>query len=247
MINRPFTVYIGYDPRDAQAFEVAKKSLLLRSSIPLNIVKLDDFSLRKKGVYVRSYYTKHDYETNTLQKYDDQDHQPFSTDFSFLRFAVPVLESHRDEWVLFTDPDVLWRADIAEMLAEADRSKAVCCVHHVHEPLEKHKMDGVRQTLYHRKNWSSVMLINPARCKMLDRKTLNEATGRWLHAMIWAGSDEQIGSLSEKWNWLCGHSSDSIDAALVHFTRGTPDMEGHENEPYADEWRDMHKKVLRAA
>ena len=28
-----------------------------------------------------------------------------------------------------------------------------------------------------------------------------------------------------------------LNPKAVHFTRGTPDMPGYENVPYADEWR----------
>lgn len=241
-------VYIGYDVRDDLAYRVAEKSLLAHTTIPVEVVKLCDYDVRKTGMYRRTYHTQHDPVTNTLQKIDDIDGKPFSTDFSFLRFAVPALEHYRDDWVLFTDPDILWRADIAELLAEIDRSKAVCCVKHEHAPNETHKMDGVVQTLYHRKNWSSVMAINPSRCRYMNRTALNTSTGAWLHALTWA-RDEDIGALSERWNWLCGHSHTTIDPALVHFTRGTPDMAGHENEPYADEWRAVlnARQAVRAA
>ena len=55
------------------------------------------------------------------------------------------------------------------------------------------------------------------------------------NALLWL-MDEDVGSLDEKWNWLEGWSDPEIDPKIVHFTRGTPDMEGHENVPYADEW-----------
>ena len=42
-------VYIGWDPRDAVAFEVCRKSLLDHSSIPLTIIPLKDWELRRQG------------------------------------------------------------------------------------------------------------------------------------------------------------------------------------------------------
>ena len=34
--------------------------------------------------------------------------------------------------------------------------------------------------------------------------------------------DSEIGTMHEERNWLDGHSSESIDAKNVHFTRGGP-------------------------
>jgi hypothetical protein len=48
--------------------------------------------------------------------------------------------------------------------------------------------------------------------------------------------DAEIGALDERWNWLCGWSDPDIDPCNVHFTRGTPDLNGWRNEPFAEEW-----------
>jgi hypothetical protein len=34
-------------------------------------------------------------------------------------------------------------------------------------------------------------------------------------------------------------SPSHVDPALVHFTLGTPDLPGHDDDPYADEWRSV--------
>jgi hypothetical protein len=231
-------VYIGWDWRDDTAYRVAARSLKRHASVPVEIVPLVESEIRKAGIFRRTYHTRHDPETNTLQKIDDIDGKPFSTEFSFTRFAVPLLEGmgSGSDWVLFTDPDVLWRADIAELIAAIDPDAAVCCVKHRHDPVETHKMDGVLQTRYPRKNWSSVMAIQPDRCPRMTVELLNTAKGSYLHALGWV-DDRMIGSLPEEWNWLAGHSSPAIDPKLVHFTEGTPDMEGHGAQPCADEWR----------
>jgi hypothetical protein len=97
-------------------------------------------------------------------------------------------------------------------------------------------MDGVVQETYKRKNWSSFMLMNPARCKALDRNLVNTAKGSYLHGMFWL-EDDQIGELPVEWNFLCGHNDQiQINPKIVHYTRGTPDM-GWENEPFALEWK----------
>lgn len=229
-------VYMGWDWRDDLAFRVAERSLRHHASVPVEVIPLIDHELRKLGVYRRTYHTRHDPETNTLQKIDDIDGKPFSTDFSFTRFAVPILEGQctESDWVLYTDPDVLWRTDIAKLMRCIDRDMAVCVVKHRHVPREGHKMDGVAQTNYHRKNWSSVMAIRPDRCPRMTIEMLNTAAGSYLHALNWV-DDRKIGSLPESWNWLAGHS-DSGSPDLVHFTNGTPDMDGHEDSPFAEDW-----------
>lgn len=230
-------VYIGWDWRDATAFKVARASLQRHSSIPLDVVALTDMDLRRRGVYWRSYHVD-----PRGQMWDDRDGRPFSTAFSFARFAVPIIEKYGTEPVLFMDPDMLVRADIAELLDEADMEKAVNCVQHDHRPNEAQKMDGVLQTVYDRKNWSSLMLLLPDRCRRLTKYVLNNDRGSNLHGLCWV-ADEEIGALDERWNWLEGWSDPDIEPAIVHYTRGTPDMEGHEDVPYADEWWAYAKQV----
>ena len=91
-----------------------------------------------------------------------------------------------------------------------------------------------KQEVYARKNWSSFMLLRPDRIELTPYQ-VNNQTGAWLHAMLWA-QDEAIGALPETWNWLEGWSDPNADPAVVHFTRGTPDMAGCEEAPYAEEW-----------
>ncbi len=223
-------VYIGWDPRDNLAWDVCARSLLEHSSVPLHIIALKESMVRRKGVYWRSYHVESD-----GQMWDGRDGKPFSTQFSFTRFAVPILENYDSDLAIFMDADMLWRADIAEMLEHVGE-KALYCVQHDYTPTESTKMDGVLQTRYRRKNWSSLMVFRPYLNRGLTKYVLNNSTGSMLHGMLWQ-PDEEIGSLPEEWNWLCGWSPPELDPKVVHFTRGTPDMPGHENEPYADEWR----------
>ena len=231
MSNRPLRVYVGWDGRDALAYEVCRKSLLRHASIPVEIISVKDWELRRKGLYWRASRTD-----SSGQRWDERDGKPFSTDFSFTRFCVPALESFGDDWVLFMDADMMWRADIADLLAQADSQKGVMCVQHRHAPLELEKMGGLVQTVYRRKNWSSLMLLKPSRCTELTKYAVNNQTGQWLHAMCWA-KEEEIGCLPDEWNWLEGWSSPNIDPKIVHYTRGTPDMPGTEDAGYAEEWR----------
>lgn len=221
-------VYVGWDQRDAQAFEVCKRTIEKHASIPVRVVPLKEWELRQLGLYWRPYHVD-----EKGQMWDARDGKPFSTNFSFTRFCVPAIEHYGDEWVVFCDADMMWRADVAELLSLADENKAVMCVQHDHKPLETHKMDGVLQTIYRRKNWSSLMLMKPSKCQGLTKYTVNNQTGAYLHQMCWVAED-LIGAIPEDWNWLEGWSSPEIDPKIVHFTRGTPDMDP--KVTWADEW-----------
>lgn len=232
MNKKPLNVYIGYDGWSSQAaYDVCEHTLLKTASIPLNIICLDLDWLRRIGLYTRTFYEVDE------QRYDAIDGKPFSTDFSFSRFLVPMLQP--EGWAVFCDQDFLWRADIAELIALADDNMPALCVHHKHAPTEESKMDGQKQTIYGRKNWSSLTLWNcahPAN-ERLSVRDVNTRPGQWLHGMRWLRDDE-IGTLPVNWNWLDGSSDLMIEPAAVHFTRGTPDMRGWRDTRYANEWLD---------
>lgn len=223
-------IYIGWDQRDIDAYAVCESTLREHSSIPLLIEPLKEWELRRKQVYWRPYSVD-----AKGQMWDGRDGKPFSTNFSFTRFCVPILEDYKDEWVLFCDPDMLWQADVAELLEHVNDDLAVLCVKHDHVPLEQSKMDGVLQTTYARKNWSSLMLMNPSRCIKLSKYAVNNYSGSDLHAMVWA-EDNEIGDLPEEWNWLEGWSNPDLKPKVIHHTRGTPDMVP--DVAYATQWWD---------
>jgi hypothetical protein len=168
-----------------------------------------------------------------------------STEFALTRFLVPAL--CRAEWAVFCDCDFLWRTDIDELLALADPRYAVMVVQHDYTPVEQFKMDGQIQLTYPRKNWSSLVLWNclhPAHSVLPE--LVNTWTGRRLHGFEWL-DDKLIGALPEAWNWLEGHSSPALDPKAVHFTRGTPDLPGYEQVPYAGEWHRVHAEIAADA
>jgi lipopolysaccharide biosynthesis glycosyltransferase len=212
-------VYIGYDPRDDDAYKVAVQSILENTSAKVDIIPLKDWELRKKGVYWRPYRVD-----EKGQMWDEKDGKPFSTQFSFTRFAVPILEDYSDEWVLFIDADMMFRDDIEKLFAEADDKYGVMCVKHNQDAKERLKMDGVLQTQYNRKNWSSVMLMKPSKCRALTPYALNNWTGSQLHGLLFLDGDELIGALPPTWNFLAGYDDPSRNPKNVHFTLGSPDM-----------------------
>ncbi len=226
-------VYIGYDPRETKAYTVCERSLKHHASIPLDIKPLDIQDLRERGMFWRDHYVD-----SKGQKWDGG--QPFSTEFSFTRFCVPMLQDYEGEWALYVDPDFMWRADIAELMdyAEANEAgKALFCVKHDHKPEDRYKK-GQRtlQARYSRKNWSSLILWKPDRSRMFNRYWVNNESGQTLHAFVGVPTEE-IGGLDEAWNWLEGWSSPDIEPKAVHYTRGTPDVL-QETPSHAGEWWD---------
>ena len=235
-------IFIGYDAREAAAYKVAERSIMFHAKADMDfaIHPVRDWDLRKSGLYWRGYRVD-----EKGQMYDDRDGKPFSTQFAFTRFCVPELARRMDihEPVLFMDCDVMLRADVSELFDLWDNSCSVMCVHHNHQPEEIQKMDGVVQTRYFRKNWSSVMLIHPDKVPLLTSYAVNRSSGAHLHGMLWV-QDNEIGALPEEWNYLVRWSSGPIPK-LVHFTDGTPDLPGYENDEYANEWREYASWVTK--
>ena len=209
-------VYIGYDPRESVAFYTLAHSILRRSSIPVSIAPLMQSQL--KGLYRRSRGPTE------------------STEFSLTRFLVPALSDYRG-WSIFMDCDMLCRADIAALAREIERQpdKAVLVCQHDYVPKTQRKFLGHVQTKYPRKNWSSLMLFNNARCRALSADYVNSASGLDLHRFAWTG-DEAIGALPLEWNWLVGEYDYNPAANIVHYTIGGPYFDAYRSCDYADEW-----------
>lgn len=234
-------VFIGYDARERLAWQVCAASLLAHASSPVAVEPIGRTALAAAG-----HYTREQADRNGIA-WDVVSDAPCSTDFSIARFWVPVLGG-RTGWALFCDGDFMFRGDVRELFALADSRYAVMVVPHQHAPTEATKMDGQPQTVYARKNWSSLVMWNLAHAgaTRLNHYKLNTLPGRDLHRFCWLRDDE-IGYLPEAWNWLDGHSDASIDPAAVHFTRGTPDMPGWEFTRYAGEWCRYAQAFVRKA
>lgn len=222
MIN----VFIGYDPREAVAFSVLAFSIEERSSEPVSITPLKLSQLEM--VLTR--------ERHPLQ----------STDFSFSRFLVPYLSGYSG-WSVFMDCDMLMREDIANLWRLRDERYAVMVVKHDHVPRETVKFLGEPQSKYEKKNWSSVMLFNNARCRALTPETVNTASGLELHQFKWLGNDELIGALPDRWNHLVGYNAPRKDAALVHYTLGGPYFPEFRDCEYSSDWREQYDAMLNVS
>lgn len=229
-------IFIGWDPREAAAFAVARSSCRRHLNLPIPIYGLVLDDLIKHGLYTRPI----EYRASAADRpvmWDVISDAPQSTQHANSRFLVPYLA--QSGWALFMDGDMLVRGNIGRMLQNSlDPEKAVYCVKHRHEPPPGVKMDDQIQTRYARKNWSSFMVFN---CDHPSNKAVmpgivNTFPGRDLHRFCWL-KDDEIGELGPEYNFLVGHSDPSINPKVVHFTSGTPDMPGYENVPFADEWR----------
>jgi hypothetical protein len=219
-------VFIGYDPREAVAYHTLAHSILRRSSIPVAIAPVMQSQL--KGLYTRGRGPTE------------------STEFSLTRFLVPALSQFRG-WSLFMDCDMLCRADIAELADFTERAadKAVLVCKHDYTPGPKRKFLNQVQTVYPRKNWSSVMLFNNARCTALTPEYVNTATGLELQRFQWV-RDEDIGDLPLEWNWLVGEYQRNADARIVHFTIGGPYFDEYRGCDYAEEWFEENRRMNHA-
>jgi lipopolysaccharide biosynthesis glycosyltransferase len=142
-------------------------------------------------------------------------------------------------WAIFMDCDVLVLDDIASLWALRDEQYAVQVVKHDHQPRESVKFLGQPQTSYPKKNWSSVMLLNCAKCTALTPKYVNTASGLDLHRFNWLGGEHLIGEIPHRWNHLVDYDEDlpPEEVSVLHYTSGGPWFAGFANCGYADEWR----------
>jgi hypothetical protein len=230
-MTSPFRIFIGWDSREPIAYDVARHSILERTSIPVEVRPIKVEEMRARGLYTR--------EKDPLA----------STEFTYTRFLTPALAGYTG-WALFCDCDFLFLGDIAGLAAYTRTPKAVYCVQHDYVPKEATKMDGAVQTVYPRKNWSSLMLFNcdhPS-VRRLTPDVVNRESGAFLHRMQWA-DDADIGALPVEWNWLEGWNEKPSRGTpgAVHFTRGGPWFADWQDVDYGDEWRAERDAVLAKA
>lgn len=229
------SIWIGFDPREAAAFAIARESVERHVPRCWPVYGLVLPRLQAAGLYRRPIESKPSAADKPVM-WDMISDAPMSTEHANARFLVPHLA--KEGWALFMDGDMLVRGDLGRLFETLSSSFAVYCVKHQFEPPAGVKMDGQQQTRYARKNWSSFMVFNcdhPAN-KSLTVELVNTAPGRDLHRFCWL-ADCDIGELDPSWNFLVGHTDPSIEPNVVHWTDGVPDMVGYEHVAFADEWR----------
>ena len=227
MIN----VYVGFDSRqnnppkynkiENPCYEVCKQSILnYNKDVNIIPIKLDE--LINKGLYYR-------------------DIDPLaSTEFTYSRFLVPYLNGYKGI-AIFCDSDFLWQCDINDLLEYYNHNNAVMCVQHDYKPKTNTKMDGVVQTTYPRKNWSSLMMFNCEHkdCKNLSVENINTKEAKYLHRMEWT---DEVGQIPMTYNWLEGDYPNDINPKVIHFTNGGP---WHEtwNGDYSEKWIEVYNEI----
>ena len=219
-------IFIGWDEREQEAYEVCVNSLRKHASVELDIQPIIRSVLMDTGEYFR------------------KQPEAGSVEFTYTRFLTPYLSRYKG-WALFIDCDFLFTRDVAELFAFANDKYALMCVKHDYVPKNTTKMDDQKQVAYPRKNWSSCILWNCRhRCnKVLTPEIVSLQTGAYLHRFQFL-EDEDIGELPLEWNWLGGEydkeefeKHHQAPPAAIHFTNGGPWFENHQNADYSELWK----------
>lgn len=210
----PFRVFVGFDDRETVAYHVLCESIRRHASKPVSITPL----VRSQLAFTRA--------RGPLE----------STDFAFTRFLVPHLVNY-EGLALFLDCDMLVKADVWELLfyPAAYPDKAVFVAQHDYVPKTNTKFLGQTQTVYPRKNWSSVMLFNARHCTALTPEYVHTATGQDLHRFAWL-EDDKIGALPLYWNWLVDEYPHNDQAKNLHYTLGGPWFPDTANCDHQEDW-----------
>ena len=222
-------VFVGYDTREDIAYQVCEYSIK-RYDSGIKVVPLIQQELRQKKIYWR--------EIDKLA----------STEFTFTRFLVPHLMNYKG-WALFIDCDIVFLEDVKNLFSLADDKYAVMCVKHDFKPKPGLKMDGQVQTVYPRKNWSSVVLWNcahPSNEKIsVDSVNNPNYDGAFFHRFSWL-KDEEIGELPCDWNWLVGwyKDGDGIPRA-IHYTEGGPWFKNYRSCEFNEQWKECLQEMMR--
>lgn len=208
-------IWIGYDPREAVAYHVCCESILSRASVPVSF---------------------HPLALNTLKGLYKERHGDGSNDFIYSRFLVPYLSGFKGH-ALYMDSDMIVKDDIAELWGLRDSLKGVQVVQHDYQTKHPQKYFGATNPNYPRKNWSSLILWN---CGYMPNRILTpeyvaEAGGAHLHRFAWL-SDDRIGGLPTTFNWLVEEYDHNPEAKILHYTIGTPCIEGFEKSEHAIDW-----------
>jgi hypothetical protein len=220
---RPFKIFIGYDPREKIAFHVLSQSIIEHSSIPVSISPINLSNLRK--FYKRKKRIKD------------------STEFSISRFLTPYLSDYKG-YSLFVDCDFIISDDVAKLLkiVKSDSKKVLWCVKHNYIPKNKIKFLNEEQLIYNKKNWSSFVIYNNKKCKILTPTFIEKANGLYLHQFRWT-KDHLIGSLPKEWNVLIGEQKIPKNFKSLHYTIGGPYFKKYRKSLGSNFWF-KYKKIM---
>jgi lipopolysaccharide biosynthesis glycosyltransferase len=212
-------IFIGWDSRYPEPADVLRYSLRKHASNELDIryLRLCELDLARA-------------------------HDPrASTEFTYSRFLVPHLCGFRGKAV-FMDSDMLCLGDIKELDDLEMEGCALRVVKHDYRPTNTVKMYGCEQSVYPRKNWSSLMIMNCEKLALWSKEVVETYSGAYLHRFQDI-PDPQIGEIPETWNTL-----DWMDSKtkLIHYTNGGPWLEEFRNHPHADVWYRARTEMLES-
>ena len=213
-------VFIGQDDVENVAYHVLCNSIIRNSTQPVSITPIK--------------------RTHLKDVYNRPEDPRSSNEFTYIRFLVPYLCDY-EGYAIFIDCDMLVTEDITDLWNYREQAM-VSCVQHDYTPKDQVKFLGMTQYAYPRKNWSSVMVFDCAKCEVLTPEYVNTASPAALHRMNWADGD--IGEIDPKWNWLLGEYEDRDDAALYHYTVGGPYFDEYIDCDQAQRWMDELQRTI---
>jgi hypothetical protein len=184
-------VFVGFDERQPVAYNVLQHSLhrYARGRVQVEPLMLDKLPMERRGL----------------------------TQFTYSRFIVPYLCDYEGV-AIFMDADVVVKADIAELLAQADGVSAIQVMK------EQHKFE-----------WASVMLFNNANCRVLTPEYIDDSANKLLEL-----SFGPIGEFSAEWNH-CVNRMEATEAKLYHYTEGIPLWDEVRGSPLDQIWLDEYE------
>lgn len=221
-MSQKISLVVGFDQAEAVAYHTFCQSVIDNSSLPVQFMPLAH---------------------NNLSCYKET-HTDGSNKFIYSRFLTSFLCGF-EGWAIFADGDMVCQADISELWALRDESKAVLVVKHDYQTKADLKYLGNKNENYPRKNWSSLILWNcahPAN-KILTPEFVQEQPGSYLHRFSWL-SDALIGDLPKEWNWLAIEYPDNKQAKLIHYTLGTPCFKDYAEASLSKSWYESFDRAI---
>jgi lipopolysaccharide biosynthesis glycosyltransferase len=216
-------IFIGYDSREVVAYHTCVQSILDKTS------ELPCFVPLKKEL---------------IKDYPTKDNKVGSTEFSYTRFLVPYLSNY-EGYSLYLDCDFIVDFDISYLVEKYPLDNYTCrVVKHSYVPRNDKKFLKNDQIFYSRKNWSSFIIFNNEKCKILTPEYVNSSSGIDLHQFSWV-SDKDIGSLPKSYNYLVGENNDFIldKPKAIHFTNGGPWFEEYSECDFSKLWFFYKKRI----
>lgn len=213
-----YNVVIGYDRNNRMPAYTLAESIMQNSSVVINFIFL---------------------HRDMLKMFTREKTEKESTDFSISRFLTPFVSNY-EGWSLFLDNDMIVTGDIKEVFDLCDDRYTVICTKHDQMCSSDKKFLGTNQYSYKYKNWSSVMLFNNEKCKILTPDLVNTESGMYLHQFQWINNHEEIGSIPLEWNFLVGNNQHCDDPKLIHYTLGGPYFKETIDCDYSKNWFDIY-------